>query len=161
MSNQALANPSMFEYRWEDTGNYKKLYYFQSSKEKRDRARYYLVIRPKDRSTAILKLTINLPDYFETNIRKKNLKLCRVSLGGMLARTKCTKKLPAVFEVSKDQTSIEIFPEQPIPTEGSYAVVMKIFNPDQAGMYQLNAMAQPPGDIPISSYLGSWSIDIN
>jgi hypothetical protein len=27
-------------------------------------------------------------------------------------------------------------------------------------MYQLNAMAQAPGDIPVSGYLGSWMIQI-
>ena len=39
-------------------------------------------------------------------------------------------------------------------------LVMKIFNPDSTGMYQFNALAQAPGDIPMAGYLGSWSIDI-
>ena len=37
---------------------------------------------------------------------------------------------------------------------------MKIFNPSQ-GMYQFNALAQAPGDVPVSGYLGSWVIDID
>jgi hypothetical protein len=28
-------------------------------------------------------------------------------------------------------------------------------------MFQLNAMAQAPGDIPVSTYLGSWIISID
>jgi hypothetical protein len=28
-------------------------------------------------------------------------------------------------------------------------------------MYQFNALAQAPGDVPISNYLGSWLIQID
>ncbi len=158
---KAVASPSMMEFRWDNTGNYKKLYYWQSSKERRDRATYYLALKSRDRRTAILKLRITIPDYFNANIPSKKLSLCKISLGGMLSKTKCIEKIPAVFEVSKDQSSIEVFPNKPISVDGDYAVVMKIFNPTKAGMFQLNAFAQSPGDVPISSYVGSWSIDIN
>ena len=155
---EATAAPSFFEYRWDGSSKYKRLYYYQSSKEKRDRSTYYLVMKPRDRKTAILKLTIGLPEYFNANITPKKFSLCRISLGGMLTKTKCIEKIPAIFEVS--QTKIEAFPTQPISTEGAYAVVMKIFNPDSAGMYQFNALAQAPGDVPMAGYLGSWNIDI-
>ncbi len=158
---KSLANSSMLEFRWDESRNYKKLYYWQSSSEKRDRATYYLVIRPGDRRTAILKLTIKIPNYFDAKITPRNFSLCKVQLGGMLERTKCIEKIPAVFEVSKDQTSIEIFPDQAIPSnKKGYAVIMKIFNPNRTGMFQFDALAQTPGDLPISYYLGSWSIDI-
>jgi hypothetical protein len=38
---------------------------------------------------------------------------------------------------------------------------MNVFNPFNAGMYQFNALAQAPGDIPVSGYLGSWLIQID
>jgi hypothetical protein len=38
---------------------------------------------------------------------------------------------------------------------------MNIINPFNAGMYQFNAMAQAPGDVPVSGYLGSWVIQID
>ncbi len=155
----SLAN-SLMEFRWENIGNYRKLYYSQSSKEKRDRATYYLVMRPTDRKTAILKLTIKMPEHFDARITPKNLTLCKVTIGGMLSKTKCEEKIPAIFEIAKNQSEIEIFPERPIPVNDGYAVVMKIFNPNKAGMFQINAMAQAPGDIPVSGYLGSWNIDI-
>ena len=158
---KAYSYPSLLEFRWENSTGYKKLYYSQSSKEKRDRSTYYLVLRPNDRKTAILKLNITVPDYFDANISPKKLSLCRVTLGGMLSRTKCIEKIPAVFEINEAQTSIDVFPDKPIPVGESYAVVMKIFNPNQSGMFQFNALGQPPGDIPVSRYLGSWSIDIN
>ncbi len=159
--NNALANPSFLEFRWDQNSNYRKLYFTQSSNEKRDRSTYYLTLRPLDRKTAILKLTINLPEYFDSSIKAKNLSLCRIQLGDMLKKTKCLERLSADFEIAKNYSKIDVFPETPIPSDdSSYAVVMKIFNPSQAGMYQLNAMAQSPGDLPISGYVGSWNFDI-
>ena len=79
----------------------------------------------------------------------------------MLEKTRCLEKLPAVIEVAKDQLSVDIFPKKPIPVDKEgYAVVMKIFNPNKAGMYQLNATAQSPGELPISSYIGSWNFTV-
>ena len=85
-----------------------------------------------------------------------------MKLGGMLEKTKCIETVPAVFEVDSKQTSIDVFPDRPIPTDdSSFAVVMKIFNPDKRGMYQFNALGQSPGELPISGYIGSWNIDID
>lgn len=158
---QAQATPALLEFRWEDNKDYKKLYYWQSSTRPLDRARYYLMLRPKDRKNAILKLTITVPDYFDAKIKPSGLKLCKMKLGGMLSRSQCEETLPAVFEVNEKQTAIEVFPDVPVPTGGTYAVVMKIFNPSSGGMFQFNALAQAPGDVPVSGYLGSWSIDID
>ncbi|HGY5534373.1 MAG TPA: DUF2808 domain-containing protein [Prochlorococcus sp.] len=158
---QAQGTPSLLEFRWENSTDYKKLYYWQSSTIRRDRSTYYLMLKPKDRKTAILKLTITVPDYFNAKITSDRLSLCLVNLGGMLSRTRCKEQVPAIFEVSEDQTSIDVFPESPIPTGNTYAVVMKIFNPTKRGMFQFNALAQAPGDVPMGGYLGSWLIDIN
>ena len=160
--NEANASSSMMEFRWNDTSKYKKLYYWQSASDRRARATYYLVMRPNDRRTAILKLKVSLPEHFDGYIPQKQLKLCQVSLGGMLTKTRCNKQIPAVFELGDKQSFFEVFPETPIPSDkASYALVMKIFNPSKAGMFQMNAIAQAPGDVPISSYLGSWNIDID
>ncbi len=156
----SFSAPSLLEFRWDNSTSYKKLYYFQSSDRKRERSTYYLVLKPNDRKSAILKLSIKVPERFNANIRTHKLSLCEVHLGGMLTRTKCKNKIPAIFEIDQKQTTIDIFPEQPIPVDGAYALVMKIFNPSNAGMYQFNALAQAPGDIPMAGYLGSWSIDI-
>lgn len=157
---EANATPSLLEFRWENSKDYKKLYFTQSSTNKNERSRYYFVLRPKDRKSAILKLNITVPDYFKANIKAQRLSLCRMQLGGMLSRTKCLEKIPAVIEVNKAQTSIDVFPDTPIPVDGTYAVEMKIFNPNSSGMFQFNAMAQAPGDIPVAGYLGSWLIEI-
>ena len=158
----ALANtPSLLEFRWDGSKDYKKLYYVQSSTRQLDRAEYFFMLRPKDRKTAILKLSITVPSYFNARIQPKNLSLCKMKLGGVLSRSRCKEVLPAVFEVNEKQTAIEVFPDSPIPTGGTYAVVMNIFNPNSQGMYQFNALAQAPGDVPVAGYLGSWMIDID
>ena len=157
----AQNTPSLLEFRWDSDAGYRKLYFVQSSQRRSDRSEYYFMLRKKDRKTAILKLSITVPSYFDAKIRPEALSLCKMKLGGVLARSKCTEVLPAVFEVNEKQTAIEVFPDTPIPTGGTYAVVMNVFNPSQGGMFQFNALAQAPGDVPISGYLGSWLVDID
>ena len=158
---ETAATPSMLEFRWDNTGNYKKLYFTQSSSQKRDRSKYFLVMRKRDRRNATLKIKIDFPKNFDSKIKPNKLSLCEVSVGGMLDKTKCKKRIPAIFEVNVADSSIEVFPNQPIPARQAIAVVMKIFNPSRAGMYQINATSQTPGDLPISSYIGSWSVDVD
>ena len=157
----AQNTPSLLEFRWDSDSGYRKLYFIQTSQRRRERSEYFFMLRKKDRKTAILKLSISVPSYFNARISPKNLTLCKMAMGGMLARSKCKEVLPAVFEVNEKQTAIEVFPDTPIPIGGTYAVVMNVFNPSQAGMFQFNAMAQAPGDVPVSGYLGSWLVDID
>ncbi|MEB3159248.1 MAG: DUF2808 domain-containing protein [Synechococcus sp.] len=135
------------------------LYYFQSSTRKLDRAEYFFMLRPKDRNTAIVNLTIEVPEHFNAKIKSKRVSLCRMELGGMLARSRCKESIPAVIEATDN--AIEVIPNKPIPTDGTYAVVMKVFNPSNSGMFRFLVKAQEPGDVPLRRYLGHWSIDID
>ncbi len=159
--NPSLAGPAGIEFQWDADPSFKRLKYLQTSDQRLDRATYYFFLRGSERKTGILKLSIKVPDYFEAAIKPEKLSLCEVKIGGWKEKTKCVKKIPTIFEVSKDQTSIEIFPEQPIPlNKKPYAVVMKIWNPRKAGMFQFHAYAQSPGAMPISSYVGTWSLSV-
>jgi len=158
---QAQGTPSLVEFRWDNTKDYRKLYFFMTETGRLKRSEYYLILKPKDRKTAILKLNIGIPKSFDVDILPKNVQLCYMKEGGMLARTRCEKQIPAVVEVSKDGTAIEIFPDTPVPVGKTIGVYLNIFNPFNAGMYQFNALAQAPGDVPISGYLGSWLIQID
>ena len=157
----AQNTPSLLEFRWDSEAGYRKLYFVQSSQRRSDRSEYYFMLRKKDRKTAILKLSITVPDYFNAKIRPNKLKLCKMKKGGMLSRSRCEEVIPAVFEISENQSAIEVFPETPIPTEDTYAVSMTIFNPNKSGMFQFNALAQAPGDVPVAGYLGSWNFSID
>ena len=157
----AQGTPGLLEFRWDNTKDYRKLYFFQSDTQRLKLSDYYLILRPKDRKTAILKLTVSLPKSFDSTIDPKRVKLCRMSEGGMLKRTRCEKQIPATVEVNAKAGTIEIFPETPVSDKYTIGVYMRIFNPFNVGMYQFNALAQAPGDIPVSSYLGSWLIQID
>ncbi|WP_416233171.1 DUF2808 domain-containing protein [Cyanobium gracile] len=156
----AQGTPGLMEFRWENNRDYRKLYFFTTDTTRMQRAEYYLMLRPKDRKTAILKLSISVPSHFDSKIDPKQVKLCRMSEGGMLKRTRCLETIPATIEVSENGRSIEIFPETPVSDKDTIGVYMNVFNPFNAGMYQFNALAQAPGDIPVSGYLGSWLIQI-
>ena len=154
---------SSLEFQWNPEPGYRRLTYYQSSEDKLDRATYYFFLRGSERKENMIKLTLKAPDYFQATIKPKNLSLCKVKIGGYAERTRCLENIPSVIEVNDSQTSIEIFPERPIPrNKDSYAVVMKIFNPRRSGMFQFQALSQSeqPGEIPISTYLGTWNISV-
>ncbi len=155
------ATASGLEIRWGESDNYKRLKYLQESKVRLDRSKYYFFLRPSDRKTAILKLTLKFPKHFKAKIKTKNLSLCKVKIGGYSSKTRCLEDIPATFEVDKSMQNIDIFPNIPIPAnKKSYAVVLKMFNPRKSGMYQVNSFSQSPGELPISLYLGSYLIEI-
>ena len=158
---RAQGIPGLFEFRWDNNRDYRRLYYFITNTGKMQRSEYYLILKPKDRKTAILKLSIELPSYFDSEVKPQDVKLCRMSEGGMLKRTRCLETIPATVEVSKNGKVIDIFPATPVSDKNTIGVYLNVFNPSSIGMFQLNATAQAPGDIPVSSYLGSWIISID
>ena len=158
---QSSASPGFFEHQWDPEPGYKRLKYYQSSSETNERSTYYFFLRGKERKEDIEKLTITVPDYFEAKIKPKKLNLCKVNIGGYTSRTRCLENIPSLIKINDEQTIIEIFPEKPIPiNKDNYAVVMKIFNPRKRGMFQFRALSQNADEIPISTYLGTWNIDV-
>ena len=158
---QSSASPGFFEYQWDPEPGYKRLKYYQSSSERNERSTYYFFLRGNERKEDITKLTIAVPDYFEAKIKTKKLNFCKVKVGGYTERTRCIENIPSLFKVNDKQTIIEILPEKPIPyNKDNYALVMKIFNPRKRGMFQFRALSQNNDDIPISTYLGTWNIDV-
>jgi hypothetical protein len=158
---QTSASPGFFEYQWDPEPGYKRLKYYQSSSKRNERSTYYFFLRGNDRKEDIKKLTIAIPDYFEARIKTKKLNLCKVKIGGYTGRSRCLENIPSLIEVNDKQTIIDIFPEKPIPfNKDNYAVVMKIFNPRKRGMFQFRALSQNADEIPISTYLGTWNIDV-
>ena len=158
---QTSASPGFFEYQWFPEEGYKKLRYLQSSSERLERATYYFFLRGRERKAYISKLTIKVPDYFEAKIKPEKLSLCKVNVGSYTSRTRCLETVPSEIKINDNQTAIDISPNKPIPlNKDSYAVVMKIFNPRKRGMFQFQAFSQNVGEIDISTYLGTWNIDV-
>ena len=158
---KSSASPGFFEYQWYPEEGYKKLRYLQSSSERLERATYYFFLRGKERKSDISKLTLRVPNYFEAKIKPEKLSLCKVKIGSYTSRTRCVENVPSDIRINENQTKIDISPEKPIPlNKDSYAVVMKIFNPRKRGMFQFQAFSQNVGEIDISTYLGTWNIDV-
>ena len=158
---KSFASPGIFEHQWDPEPGYKRLNYYQSSSNRNERSTYYFFLRGKERNEDIEKLTIAIPDYFDSKIKTKKLSLCKVKVGGYTGRTRCLENIPSLIKVNEKQTIVEIFPEKAIPfNKDNYAVVMKIFNPRKRGMFQFRALSQNADEIPISTYLGTWNIDV-
>ena len=158
---RAQGTPGLFEFRWDNNKDFRKLYFFMTDTTRMKRSDYYLILKPKDRKTAALKLTVKLPDHWQADLDPRQMKLCVMKEGGMLARTRCLETIPSTIEVSPNGKVIEVFPNTPVSDNKTIGLHMELFNPFNAGMYQFNAFIQPPGDIPVSSYIGSWLIQID
>ena len=157
----AQSTPGLLEFCWDTDRDYRKLYYYQTSASSNDRSEWFLLLRAKDRKTAFIKLTVTVPDYFDSKIKPEKITLCKTKTGSMTSKTRCLEEVPATVEVNDDQTAIEVFPDTPVSVEGDYGLRVKLFNPQGQRMYQLNALMQAPGDVPLSAYVGSWLVDVD
>ena len=157
--NSARAN---VEFQWDTNRTYKKLKWFQINSNKLAKNKIFFIYRPSDRKTGLLTLNIKVPKNFKSTLKAKNVSLCRVNIGGFSSKTKCLEDILSDIEINRKTKNIEIIPIAPLPkNKDSYAVVFKVTNPQRSGLYQFHTFAKSSGAIPISSYIGSWTININ
>ena len=151
-----------FEFQWDSNSDYKKLRWHQTNSGKKSKNKIFLFYKPSDRKTGLLSITVKIPDNFKSNLKPKNISFCKVNIGGFDSKTKCLEKIPSDIEVNKDDKKVEIYPITPVPANrDSYAVVFKVINPQRSGLYQFHSFGKSSGPIPISSYMGSWTIKID
>ena len=150
------------EFQWDQDSGYRRLKWFQKEDKRKFRNTIFFFLRPSDRKTGLLKITLKIPETFDSNIKDK-VTLCKVKIGGFEGRTKCLKDIPADIEINEDNSSLDIFPYSPIPSnKDSYAIVFKkIFNPKKSGLKQFHSFGQYTQMDSSSRYLGSWTIMID
>ena len=150
------------EFQWDQDSGYRRLKWFQKEDKRKFRNTIFFFLRPSDRKTGLLKITLKIPETFDSNLKDK-VSLCKVKIGGFEGRTKCLKDIPADIEINEDNSSLDIFPYSPIPSnKDSYAIVFKkIFNPKKSGLKQFHSFGQYAQMDSSSRYLGSWTILIN
>ena len=152
------------EFQWDQDSGYRRLKWFQTENKRKFRNKIYLFLRPSDRNTELLKINVSIPEKFVSSLKKEKISLCKVRIGGFENRTKCLEDIPADIEIKTDEsslTSLDIYPFSPLPSnKESYAIVLKVFNPDKSGLFQFHSYGQPKGES-LSSYLGSWTIVID
>ena len=150
------------EFQWDTNSPYRKLKWFQTRSSKLAKNKIFFIYRPSDRKTGLLSLNIKVPKNFKSTLKTKNISLCRVNIGGFNSKTKCLENISSDIEINRDTKNIEIIPIAPLPSnKDSYAVVFKVTNPQRSGLYQFHTFGKSSGAIPISNYLGSWTININ
>jgi len=149
------------EFQWEQDSGYRRLRWFQKENQRKFRNTIYFFLRPSDRKDELLKVNISIPKSFKTKLKKENISLCKVKIGGFETRTKCLDNIPADIEIKDDNSSLVFYPYRPIPSnKDSYAIVLKVFNPRKSGLYQFHSYGQYVGKS-VSSYLGSATIEID
>ena len=150
------------EFQWDQDSGHRKLKWFQKSNEKRARNTIFFFLRPSDRKADLIKLSVKIPKTFKSTLKEEKISFCQVKIGGFETRTKCISDVPADIELKEDNTSIDIFPYSPIPSnKDSYAIVFKVFNPKRSGLYQFHTYGQYFGMNPVSRYLGSATLVID
>ena len=152
------------EFQWDQDSGYRRLKWFQKENRRKIRNTIYFFLRPSDRRTDLLKINLAIPKSFKANLDTEKISICKVRIGGFESRTKCLEDLPADIEINTDESSLRslnIYPYSPIPSnKDSYAVVLKVINPNRSGLYQFHSFVQPTGKTS-TSYLGSWTIVID
>ena len=150
------------EFQWDQDSGYRRLKWFQKENKKKFRNTIFFFLRPSDRQANLLKITLKIPETFDSTIKDK-VSFCKVKIGGFEGRTKCIEDIPADVEINEDNSSLDIFPYSPIPSnKDSYAIVFKkIFNPKKAGLKQFHSYGQYAQKNTSSRYLGSWTIVID
>ena len=152
------------EFQWNQDSVYRRLKWFQKESKKKFRNTIYFFLRPFDRNTGLLKIDLAIPKTFNSELKTKNISLCKVRIGGFENRTKCLENIPADIEIKNDESSLRrliIYPYSPLPSnKDSYAIVLKTFNPKRSGLFQFHSYGQPTGKT-ASNYLGSWTIVID
>ena len=156
-------NPSnAFEFQWNPKDGYKKLKWYQRTGTKNQKNKIFLFLSPGDRKTGLLSINIKIPDKFSTAVKPKNISLCKANIGGYTSKSKCIDNISSDIVIDKDTKKIEIYPISPVPSDkDTYAVVFKINNPRKSGLYQFHSFGKSSGPIPVSNYIGSWTITID
>tara|TARA_Y100001968_G_C19178308_1_gene629099 strand:- start:158 stop:736 length:579 start_codon:yes stop_codon:yes gene_type:complete len=152
------------EFQWDQDSGFRRLKWFQTENKRRFRNKIYFFLKPSDRNSELLKITLAIPQSFNSNLKKDKVSLCKVKIGGFDDRTRCLEDIPADVEINTDESSlrsINIYPFSPIPfNKDNYAITLKVFNPKRSGLYQIHSYGQLKGNS-VSSYLGSWTIVID
>ena len=150
------------EFQWDQDSGYRRLKWFQKEDKRKFRNTIFFFLRPSDRQANLLKITLKIPKTFDSTIKDK-VSFCKVKIGGFEGRTKCIEDIPADVEINEDNSSLDIFPYSPIPSnKDSYAIVFKkISNPKKSGLKQFHSYGQYAQKNTSSRYLGSWTIVID
>jgi hypothetical protein len=160
----AIANAQGLNFRWnsQDTSRFLP-FSVELSNDRGNWSRYRLRLGAGDMKLAATQFAVTYPNYFDGKFDAKavEVKTCR-TLGSALSGPQGCKSVP-VDEVTLDteRGRIAIYPKDPVPAGTNVELVLSnVRNPSNDGMYQLKALVESPGDVPLLRYLGMWNVSI-
>ncbi len=157
-----INSSNALEFQWNPNDGYRGLKWYQTTAKRNYKNKIFLFLRPSDRRTGLLSINIKIPDKFKSSIKPKNITLCKANIGGYTSKSKCLNNINSDIVLNNDTKKIEIYPISPVPSDkDTYAVVFKINNPRKPGLYQFHSFGKSSGPIPVSNYIGSWTITID
>ena len=104
------------EFQWDQDSGYRKLKWYQKEDKRKFRNTIFFFLRPSDRKTGLLKITLKIPETFDSNLKDK-VSICEVKIGGFEGRTKCLKDIPADIEINEDNSSLCLLYTSPSPRD--------------------------------------------
>ena len=63
------------EFQWDQDDSYRRLKWFQKENKRRFRNTIYFFLRPSDRNSELLKITLAIPKSFKANLKKERIGL--------------------------------------------------------------------------------------
>ena len=157
-----ISSTKAFEFQWDTNNGYKRLKWHQRTAEKNFKNKIFFLFMPRDRKTGLLSINIKIPKNYKSTLTPKNITFCKANFGGFTSTTKCIEDIPSDIVFDKETKRLEIYPISPVPSnKETYAVVFKVNNPRRSGLYQFHSFGKSSGPIPVSSYLGSWTVNVN
>tara|TARA_B100000212_G_C27194700_1_gene456143 strand:- start:33 stop:596 length:564 start_codon:yes stop_codon:yes gene_type:complete len=156
-------NPAKaLEFQWDRNSGYRSLRWFQTTAEKNYRNKLFLFLKPNDRKTGLLSINLKIPKRYNRKLKQENISFCKAKIGAYTSKSKCIERIPSDIVINKETRKLEIYPISPVPSDkDTYAVVFKLNNPQRSGLYQFHSFGKSSGPVPVSSYIGSWTVTID
>ncbi len=159
------AQNALPSFRWSNREGFHELKnVIELSDAPRRWGRYRVKIGANDMKRAVSQFVVNYPDFFDGkfNADEIEIRVCTTK-GSFLSRSKCSAVEMDEVDVDTENHRIALYPLEPVPAGTNLELVFNdVKNPRSRGMYQLNVLAESPGDeLQLLSAMGSTIIQID
>ncbi len=142
----AQGTPGLLEFRWENSRDYRKLYFFMTNTQRLKRSEYYLMLQPEGPQNRDPQAERRRsPNTSTPRSIPSRVKLCNMKQGGMLARTRCLETSPPRLKWPTNGGAIEIFPDTPVSGHRHHRGVHEPVQPLQCGHVSVQCPGPGPG----------------
>lgn len=136
---------------------YRLRYFIDFNTPRSRNARYYLQVARTNVPRDVISLEIDYPESFAQRRGRLNADTIELRRGDWRGG----EVIPVrAIDWIEEEGRIEIIPEEPIPANTNFVVVMSnVRNPDRYGYYYFNMRMMYQGDV-IDQYVGTWPLEL-